>query len=190
MSAKRSLSFSKKGFVILDQKRNILMRELMALVEEAKEVREKIGIVYKDAYLALQRANISIGVCEELAMCAPKEDGLRFFFRSVMGVEIPIFSLEENDAKEVPFGLYSSDSNLDRAYFKFCEVKYLTVIFARIENSVYRLTQAIRKTKKRANALKNAIIPEFERMVKSMSDVLEEKEREEFVRLKVIKRRK
>ena len=66
-------------------------------------------------------------------------------------------------------------------------VKELTVVLAEVENSVYRLANAIRKAQKRANALKNIVIPEFEGNIKFISDALEEKEREEFSRQKVIK---
>ena len=61
---------------------------------------------------------------------------------------------------------------------------------AEIENSVYRLADSIKKTQKRANALKNIMIPSFEETVKFITDALDEKDREEFSRLKVIKRKK
>ena len=57
-----------------------------------------------------------------------------------------------------------------------------------VENSAYRLAVNIKKTQKRANALKNITIPKFEALTKSISNALEEKEREEFTRLKVIKK--
>ena len=60
-------------------------------------------------------------------------------------------------------------------------------MLSELENSVYRLANAIKKTQRRANALKNIIIPRFESTVKFISDSLEEKEREEFSRMKVIK---
>ena len=59
-----------------------------------------------------------------------------------------------------------------------------------VENSAYRLASSIKKTQKRANALKNITIPHYEDLSKSISNALEEKEREEFTRLKVIKRNK
>ena len=59
-----------------------------------------------------------------------------------------------------------------------------------VENSAYRLANSIKKTQKRANALKNITIPHYQELSKSISDALEEKEREEFTRLKVIKRNK
>ena len=79
---------------------------------------------------------------------------------------------------------------LDEAYRSFIKVKKLTAELVEIENSVYRLADAISKTQKRANALKNIVIPRFEGNAKFIADALEEKEREEFSRLKVIKKKK
>ena len=83
------------------------------------------------------------------------------------------------------YGLRLTNSGIDKTYEKFTEVKYLTAELAEIENSVYRLAVSIKKTQKRANALKNIMIPKSEETVKFISDALDEKEREEFSRLKV-----
>ena len=108
-----------------------------------------------------------------------------------MGVEIPIVTIDENnDENDLFYGLGITNSAFDEAYVSFREVKRLTAHLAEIENSVYRLADAIKKTQKRANALKNIMIPKFEETVKFITDALEEKEREEFSRLKVIKAQK
>lgn len=186
--AKKSLSLSKLGFDLLDRKRNILVRELMALIDRAEEIQIKIDSIYERAYLALQKANIALGVCGELALAVPIENSVNLSYRSVMGVEIPIISIDIRDDKIIPFGLYSTNSELDKAYLRFIEVKKLTTELAEVESSVYLLADSIKKVQKRANALKNVMIPKFEKTVKYMSDALEEKEREDFSRLKVIKR--
>ena len=187
---KRSLELAKGGYELLDRKRNILIREMMALIDKATEIQNKIDSTYSSAYLALQRANITLGICEELASTVPIDNSLKLSYRSVMGVEIPIVSVNKNEKLSVPFGLYSSNSTIDEAYLKFEEVKRLTAELAEIENSVYRLADSIKKTQKRANALKNIVIPQFEEIVKFISDAIEEKEREDFSRLKVIKKQK
>lgn len=187
LSSKSYLSFAKTGFSLLDKKQNILIKELMALVGRADEIRKKIDNIYAEAYSALQQANVSMKNCREVTMSVPPRDGLSLSFRSVMGVEIPIFNFEESKDSKLPFGLYDSNSYLDEAYFRFKEVLSLTIRYAEIENSIYRLARVIKKTKKRANALKNSIIPKFSHAVKFIGEALEEKEREEFSRLKVIK---
>ena len=192
MATKKSLELSKNGFELLDRKRNILVRELMALIDHASKIQNKIDSTYSSAYLALQKANITLGICDELSNTIKEDNSLELSYRSVMGVEIPIVSIsdEKEESSGVPYGLYSSNSMLDEAYLKFIEVKKLTADLAEIENSVYRLADAIKKTQKRANALKNIMIPRFEETVKFITDSLDEKDREEFSRLKVIKNSK
>ncbi len=189
LATKKSLELSKTGFDLLDRKRNILIREMMALIGRAAKIQDQIDSTYEEAYAALQRANITLGVCDELSRTVPIDNNLNVAYRSVMGVEIPMVSLDTVNIP-IPFGLNATNIVLDNAYNKFAEVKRLTAELAEVENSVYRLADAIKKTQKRANALKNIMIPRFEETVKSITDALEEKDREEFSRLKVIKRQK
>ncbi len=189
LATKKSLALSRTGFELLDRKRNILIREMMALIGRAAKIQDQIDNTYDQAYAALQRANITLGICDELSRTVPLDNNLNVAYRSVMGVEIPMVSLDTVSIP-IPFGLNSTNIMLDDAYNKFSEVKRLTAELAEVENSVYRLADAIKKTQKRANALKNIMIPRFESTVKLITDALEEKDREEFSRLKVIKRQK
>jgi V/A-type H+-transporting ATPase subunit D len=75
------------------------------------------------------------------------------------------------------------------AFKKFQEVKELLFELSEIEDSVYKLAMEVKRTQKRANALQNIQIPKFRSLVKDITEVLEEREREEFFRLKVVKRK-
>ncbi len=187
LNIKKSLGLATLGYSLLDRKRNILIREMMALIDDAKAIRGEIEETYKEAYLALQNANITLGICENAAKAVPVETGVHITYRSVMGVEIPKVKLHPNPIKPY-YGFQSTNAALDNAYVQFQKVKQLTATLAEIENSVYRLANAIKKTQKRANALKNIIIPRFEADSKFIADALEEKEREDFSRLKIIKK--
>lgn len=190
MNTKKQLSLAKMGYELMDKKRNILIREMMMLIDKANEIQGTIDSVYEEAYLALQTANVTHGYCSEISKTIPVENSLTLDYRSVMGVEIPIVTMDEPGKNELHFGLFSTGNTLDNAYRKFTEVKILTAQLAEIENSVYRLADSIKKTQKRANALKNIMIPQFEEDVKFISDALDEKDREEFSRMKVIKKQK
>ena len=183
---KKALKLAALGYELLDRKRNILIRELMSLVDKAGELRGSIEDTYKEAYSALQLANISMGLVTPYANCIPVETGVEIRTRSVMGVELPKVTLKERPLK-VTYGFSQTDSQLDRAYLAFEKVKQTTAVLAEVENSIYRLSVAIKKTQRRANALQNIIIPRNERIVKFITDSLEEKDREEFSRMKVIK---
>ena len=189
IAVKRSLELAKTGYELLDRKRNILIRETMGMIDVAKDLQSRINVLFAEAYKALQRANVTLGVCDELARAVPVEDGITVKVRSVMGVELPVVSLKESEPKN-HFGFYATNSALDEAYFKFDRVKKLTARLLEIENSVYRLATAISKTQKRANALKNIVIPRFQNQIATISESLEEKEMEEHSRLKMIKKQK
>ena len=189
IKAKRSLRQAKMGYELMDRKRNILIREMVELTDEAKAIRGRIDDTYTAAYKALQRANISMGVVSDIADTFPADDSITLSVRSVMGVELPKLS-HEADSFRPNYSMHLTNSSFDAAYVSFNKAKELTVRLAEIENSIYRLAVAIKKTQKRANALKNIMIPKFDNTVRFITNALEEKEREEFSRQKVIKKAK
>ena len=191
MTAKNTLRLSRQGYEMLDKKRNILVREMMQLIEEAKTVEAKIEETFAAAYRALELANITMGVkkVQDIAHSAVFADSVSIALRSVMGVEIPVVRAD-TPLKRPSYGFYDTSSALDEATVKFNEVKTMTVRLTEIENAVYRLAMNIKKTQKRANALENITIPFYEQVSKDIQNVLEEKEREEHTRLKIIKRGK
>lgn len=186
IATKKSLDLANLGYDLLDKKRNILIKEMMTLLDDVKLIRDQITSSYQNAYDALQEANISLGIIADLVTSTPIDTGISIAYRSVMGVEIPKISYTKQEL-QCMYDIERSNSKVDYAYQCFCHVKELTVLLAEVENSVYRLANAIRKTQKRANALKNISIPEFMEVSKMISESLEEKEREEFSRQKVIK---
>ena len=189
-AAKRSRSLASTGYELMDRKRNILIRELMALIDDARKLQERIDVTFAEAYASMRTAEISMGGSARLAAdSVPVDDGFSLRTRSVMGVELPYVSVKSEEVRRPPYGLSFTSSELDEAYFKFREVKDHIRDLAETENSIYRLAYAIKKAQKRANALKNIVIPGLDSEIFRISDALEEKEREEFVRLKVVKGR-
>lgn len=186
--AKSRLALSKQGYELLDKKRNILVREMMLLIDQAKELQTQISTTFSEAYQALQLANISLGIStvDQISKAISLEDQITIKVRSIMGVEIPIIG-KLDPAIKPQFGFARTNESLDMAYQKFLKVKQLSLLLAEIENAVYRLAINIKRTQKRANALQNVMIPKYEQITKSMINSLEEKEREEFSRLKSIK---
>ena len=187
-AAKRSRALASTGYELMDRKRNILIRELMALIDDARELQERIDATFAEAYASMRIAMIAMGGSAQLAAeSVPVDDGFTLRSRSVMGVELPYVSVKSEEPKGPPYGLCLTSGELDDAYFKFREVRDLIRDLAETENSIYRLAYAIKKAQKRANALKNIVIPGLDAEIFRITDALEEKEREEFVRLKVVK---
>ena len=189
IAMKKSLQLANLGYNLMDQKRNVLIKEMMTLLDDVKLIRDQITSSYQEAYDALQEANISMGLITDIVNSTPEDYGISIAYRSVMGIEIPKIAYDKQPLK-MTYDIERSNSKVDYAYNCFYNVKQLTVLLAEVENSVYRLANTIRKTQKRANALRNISIPRFESTIKVISEALEEKAREEFTRQKVIKEMK
>ncbi|NLC62537.1 MAG: V-type ATP synthase subunit D, partial [Thermoanaerobacterales bacterium] len=190
MLAESALKLSKKGYELLDRKRNVLIRELMGLVEHAENMQTKVNEIFRDAYEALQIANVTLGITEvyELAMSVPEATDFKVLTLSVMGAEIPKISFQKQEIEHY-YSFFHTNTALDVAVQKFHDVKYLIYELAEIEDTIFRLAFEIKRTQKRANALYNIQIPKYENIVKQISEIIEEKEREDFFRLKVLKKK-
>ena len=181
--AKNSLALSRQGFELMDKKRNILIREMMELIDQAKDIQSQIDETFRAAYAALQKANMELGIAfvEQVSYTVPVENSIRIKTRSVMGTEIPLVEYDKQTTNTPTYAYYSTRMSLDEAKAAFEKVKELSIQLSGIENAAIRLA---------ANALKNITIPKYEALTKDIQNALEEKEREEFTRLKVIKRMK
>ncbi|WP_432406944.1 V-type ATP synthase subunit D [Wukongibacter sp. M2B1] len=191
IKAKNLLTFSQKGYELLDKKRSVLVREMMGLIDRVKDVQSRIDTIFEDAYRALQVVNVTMGLnnVEEVAISIPKLEDYDILLRSIMGVEIPTVKYEEKVLQPY-YGFFRTNPALDIAVTRFKEVKYLIYELAEIENSIYKLAMEIKKTQKRANGLEKIQIPKYKKQVKFISEALEEKEREDFFRLKKVKTKK
>lgn len=190
IKAKSSLVMSKKGYELLDKKRNVLIKEMMEFVEKARSMHNEIYNIITEAYEALQKANITLGVknVEDISYSIPNDEHFDVLLKSVMGVDIP--TVKYKVEKIIPtYGFYSTNSALDEARQKFTDVKYKVYELAEVENSIFKLAKEIEKTQKRTNALQHKQIPKYKEQVKYIQDVLEEKEREDFFRLKKLKKK-
>ncbi len=181
------MKLATKGYELMDRKRNILVREMMSILNEVKELRKNITTKFKTAYKALQDANITLGIVSDIAKSIPVNDGLSIKYRSVMGVEIPKVTHEAEHIR-LTYGFGATNTKFDYAYKTLLELRTMIVTLAEIDNATYRLANAIRKTRKRANALNQIVLPQLTSDIKFIKDTLEEREREAFSRQKMIKK--
>lgn len=191
IKSKNSLQFAKKGYELLDRKRTVLIREMMSLIDEASELQESIDTEFKKSYEALKLANITMGTesVDEIAKSIEKEADFDIIFKTVMGVETPIIKRHETPFT-TEYGFYRTNAAFDKAVLSFISIRKLIYVLAEVENSVYKLAMEIKKTQKRANALDKIQIPKYQNTIKYIEEVLEEKEREDFFRLKKVKDKK
>lgn len=190
--SENTLKLSKQGYDLLDKKRNILVKEMMSRIDRIKKLRSRIKETFGKAYMALQAANIMHGVSNisDIGHAISHEDSVKVGFSSVMGVEIPNVFSDVQVNNKFSYGFRGTSSALDMACYEFNQAKILVIELAEVENAIFKIADGILKTQKRANALKNIAIPKYQELVKYIKDSLEEKDREEFTRLKVVKNKK
>ncbi|MDO8685784.1 MAG: V-type ATP synthase subunit D [Clostridiales bacterium] len=190
IKARSSLGLSKKGFELLDKKRNVLIKEMMLMVDKAKNMQAEIYSIIAEAYQALQVANITLGIkdVEDITYSIPNDESFEVLLKSVMGVDIPAVKYKRQEMMPV-YGFFNTNTSLDKARQEFNEVRYRIYELAEIENSIFKLAKEIEKTNRRTNALQHIQIPKYKEQVKYIQEVLEEKEREDFFRLKKVKKK-
>jgi V/A-type H+-transporting ATPase subunit D len=184
----KSMAQAVSGHDLLEQKRQVLMMELVRHIDAARVLQREVIGVFEGAYKSLRRANLSLGIdtVEDIANSVPATDELIVRLRSVMGVEIP--DIDELDRSIKPsYSFMGSTGAMDEAYSAFRNVLHTLLKLAEVETSVYRLAVQIRRTHRRVNALEKVVIPANKAEIAFIAGVLEEGEREDFVRMKIAK---
>lgn len=187
---KKSIKQSKEGQMLLEQKRMILSRELEKYIEEDKKLKEQGKELIEKAYHYLRIANVEIGIDDmiDISDGIKTDNSIDIKYKTIMGVEIPSIVPDESKVS-INYGLYNTTTAVDKAILKFMEVKKYIIELAQIENIIFRLEKDIEKVQRRSNALKEIIIPADEKRFKEIQEILEENEKEEFIRLKKLKHR-
>ena len=88
---------------------------------------------------------------------------------------------------EPNYGLYHTTVEVDESIIDFTTLKRILIKLAEVDDSIVELKKAIEKNERRSKALKEIIIPKDEELARKITSTLEEAEREEFTRLKVVK---
>lgn len=191
INLKKQLVLANLGYDLLDKKRNIMLNEMLSLAKIANENQIELNIKFESAYKKLQTANLTSGQANiiEAANMVNHDEDIDIRIKSIMGVEIPEV-LVKNFEPNISYSFYVTDYFVDEAYIEFNIVKQLTAKQAALENSVYRLAYAIKQAQKRSRALKNIVIPNLTSQISYITNYLEEKERDEFAVLKMLKSKK
>ncbi|MEN6330311.1 MAG: V-type ATP synthase subunit D [Methanobacteriaceae archaeon] len=181
-----------KGHSLLKEKRNALIMEFFNILERVKGSRENVAEKLQEAYQDLTAAQIIMGdlAVKKAAMSVAESVDVDIDSRSVMGVVVPLIESETAQRTIVQrgYGFMDTSVKLDEAAKKFEESIQLIIELGEVEKTIMLLAGEIESTKRRVNALEHIIIPRLENTVKYIEMRLEEMERENFVRLKMIKK--
>lgn len=186
---KKEQKIAEEGYNLLDEKREVLIMELMHNIHGYKDLEEKVTEMLNEAYRVLEDAFTSIGKSAlKVLSKAGKKPTLSIRMRSIMGIPVPEL-LVDIPEEDIIISLDSTDENFDKALLQFKELIKILTQWAAKEALLWILGQEVNKTQKRVNALNNIFIPEYKREIKRIEENLEEEDREEFFRRKRLKRR-
>jgi V/A-type H+-transporting ATPase subunit D len=187
---KRDLRFAREGHEMLEEKRQILILELMGTIEKTrtiqKEIQEKLNAAYGTLREALIR-NGALRLTSDAAAPRP-EHFAAISTRAVMGISLPTVSAE-HPAPGAATSLMAGNTTLDEVTAAFAGIMETLDRLAEIENAVFRLAREVQKTQRRVNALEKVFIPSYVATLRFIADALEERERDEFIVMRKVKER-
>ncbi len=187
---KRQLAFAEEGYDLLEQKRQILIFELMSRLGRARDAEQNASDALRRAYAALREAQLDVGseAIDQAAMAVTMEHNVDLSDQHLMGMKIPRVTVQ-TEPVSVSFGVGGTSASTDAAMSRFIEVLPLLAELAELENAVMRLARELRKTQRRCNALSKIFMPDYRETIGYIVGSLEERERESFVILKMIRDR-
>ncbi len=190
LSLKRQLSFAEEGYDLLEQKRQILIFELMSRLNRARDAETKVVHAFQQAFAALREATFDIGsgAVDRAAMAVQMDHQLTFSGQHLMGMQMVHIALATEPLK-VQFGIGGTSASTDLAMRRFVELLPLLAELAELQNAVLRLARELRKTQRRCNALSKIFIPDCRETIAYVVAALEERERESFIILRMIRDR-
>jgi V/A-type H+/Na+-transporting ATPase subunit D len=187
-AVKEQLAIAREGFELLEQKREILIMELMRLVEEVKLVERDLDRRVGSAYGALKQMLVRVG--REAARDASAGIAFEYSTREkhgkLMGIPLPTIDVGM-PRLELKYSFMSTTSACDATTVEFFELLKLLARMAEIRTMVWRLAKEVRKTQRRVNALERIVIPDVVQTKQFIEGVLEEREREVFFVQKILK---
>ena len=190
LKLKRDLSFANLGYELLDQKRNILVMELLNLVDQTVDYQNLVDDALKIAFVSLEEAVLKMGKMKVFCLSSAVniDADSKIGSRKIMGVSLPVVETDFEDRSPY-FSPSGTHYFIDNSIVHFKETLKVLGRFAELKVSVMRLAREVKKTIRKVNALEKIAIPEYQRAVKFIENRLEENERDAVILLKKIKER-
>lgn len=187
---RRSMQISKMVHKILDDKREVLLKKIDEMIDEANKARGDIWDPLDEIYKAIFHAYLSLGTStiQSLSSSTPPSINVDVHIKRIVDVKIPALEISsKKDVQELTYGFADTNSSVDQATKLIKNILPGICKAAEYENAIFSLAKELEKTQKLINALEYVIIPQYQEALSFIKSTLEEREREEFVRLKKVK---
>ena len=191
---KKRLATSKRGYKLLKDKQDELMRQFLEKIRENKRLREEVEADLKESSKGFLMASsfMSPEFLEEAVSFPTQKIGVDIKVKNVMSVRIPQMEFKidkggNENASMYPYGLAQTSADLDLAIRSLNKVMDKLLTLAELEKSTQLMADEIEGTRRRVNALEYRTIPDLEETIKYIRAKLEENERATISRLMKVK---
>ncbi|MBQ7836005.1 MAG: V-type ATP synthase subunit D [Clostridia bacterium] len=186
---KLRLEMSRRGHRLLSNKRDELMRQFIETVREAKKLREVLSSeaeILDNSFIAAAAVSDPKIMIESLMLPSAMGE-LKVKRKSIMSVEVPVFSYDIKALSSIPYGFAFTSGELDEAISYVASVATRLIKLAELESCAMLLCEEIEKTRRRVNALEHIMIPQYENALRRIAMKLDENERASATRLMKVK---
>jgi V/A-type H+/Na+-transporting ATPase subunit D len=187
---RHSLRVGRMVHKILDDKREVLLKKIDEMIEEANRARSDIWNPLGQIYTSVYDSYMSLGTTtlESIADSTPSVMEVDVNVRRIVDVKIPTLQVKTKEGgQELSYGFIETNSSVDKAAKLIKNILPKICKAAEYENAIFSLAKELERTQKLINALEYVIIPQYEYAISFIRSTLEEREREDFVRLKKVK---
>jgi V/A-type H+/Na+-transporting ATPase subunit D len=187
---RRSMQVAKMVHKILDDKREVLLKKIDEMIEEANKARGDIWSPLGEIYTSVYDAYMSLGTAtlESVSDSTPSVMEVDVNIRRIVDVKIPTLQVKTKEGgQDLSYGFSETKTSVDKAARLIKNMLPKVCKAAEYENAIFSLAKELERTQKLINALEYVIIPQYDNAITFIRASLEEREREEFVRLKKVK---
>lgn len=190
LALRRQLAFAEEGYDLLEEKRQILILELMGRLKAADDAERGLTLAVARAHAALREAGLDVGTAalDRIALGLPLDHRVTVASHRLMGLAIPTVTSQAAPG-DIGFGIGGTSASLDLARRAFLDLLPLLARFAELDTAVRRLARELRKTQRRCNALSKIFIPSYRETHAFIQSTLEERDRESLIILRLIRDR-
>jgi V/A-type H+-transporting ATPase subunit D len=191
IALKRRMKVALTGHSLLKMKRDGLMIEFFEVLNKAKTVRKELveSLIKAEQRLNMAKATEGTVAINSVAYSLQKEPSIQLDSRNIMGVVVPKITAESVQKKmyERGYGIIGTSAAIDEAADAYEALLDKIILAAEVETALIRLVEDIDSTKRRVNALEFKVIPDIKETIKFIAMALEEMERDNVVKLKMLK---
>lgn len=191
MKAKNQLSLINEGYDILDKKRKALIGQYNAKINQRNELNKIVNSCIKDVKKNIKKAIVTTGEdrLKSIALSVPLDESITLKEKKFM--QTKIFEIDFDSKKlDLSYSLNLTNSLFDEALLSLNDLKEKVYKLAELDTTIKNLDTEIKNTSKKVNSLEKVQIPNYKAIIKSISSQIEEREREEFSKTKMIKDKK